>query len=92
MPAPDPQTMALRSGIVPQCAKRVRLLALGLFLLTACLNPMPEEFPSNDGDAVVTGIPGLKNQSRCAGSVHARNTISGGASNMRLRVKPRSNV
>jgi hypothetical protein len=58
MPPPDPQTMARRSGLVPRCAKRARLLALALFPFSACLNPMPEEFPSNDGEPVVTGIPG----------------------------------
>lgn len=58
MPAPDPQTLAPRSGIVPQCAKRTRLLALALCLFSACLNPMPEEFPSADEEAVIVG-PGL---------------------------------
>jgi hypothetical protein len=59
MPAPDPQTLAPRSGLVPQCAKRGKPLACLLVLLSACLNPMPEEFPSND-DAVpvIGGVPG----------------------------------
>jgi hypothetical protein len=58
MPAPDPQTMAPRSGVAPACARRTRLLALALVLFSACLNPMPEEFPSNDEGAVIIG-PGL---------------------------------
>ncbi len=55
MPTPDPQTLAPRSGIVPLCAKRTRLLALALCLFSACLNPMPEEFPSADEEAVLDG-------------------------------------
>jgi hypothetical protein len=57
MPAPDPQTLAARSGVVPRCAKRSRLLALALCLFSACLNPRPEEFPP-EGEAVMVG-PGL---------------------------------
>jgi len=59
MPAPDPQTLAPRSELVPKCAKgakRAKLVALLLLLFSACLNPMPEEFPSN-GDVIV-GVPG----------------------------------
>jgi hypothetical protein len=58
MPAPDPLTLASRSGNVPVRAKRIRLLALALCLFSACLNPMPEEFPSNDEEAIIIG-PGL---------------------------------
>lgn len=55
MAAPDQRTMASRSGTGPICAKRAKLLPLGLLLVCACLNPMPEEFPSNDGPEVTVG-------------------------------------
>jgi hypothetical protein len=55
MPTPDRETMAPRSGFEPECARRARLLALALLLLSACLNPMPEEFPSNDDPVNVGG-------------------------------------
>jgi hypothetical protein len=41
---------------VPICAKHVRFLALAL--LGACLNPMPEELPSNDDSVVNNGVSG----------------------------------
>jgi hypothetical protein len=53
MPTFDPMTMAQRSELVPHCASRARLWAM--LLLSACLNPMPEEFPSEDGSAVQLG-------------------------------------
>jgi hypothetical protein len=43
---------------VPQCANRGKPLALLLVLLSACLNPMPEEFPSNEDGVSVIGTPG----------------------------------
>jgi hypothetical protein len=58
MPTPDPQTLAPRSGLVPQCAKGGKPLALLVILFSACLNPMPEEFPSNDDGVPVIGEPG----------------------------------
>jgi hypothetical protein len=57
MPAPDPQTLAARSGLVPQCAKGGKPFALLLVLLSGCLNPMPEEFPSNDSLVPDIGEP-----------------------------------
>lgn len=58
MRAPDPQTLTARSGPVPQCAKRGEAIAFLLVLLSACLNPRPEEFPSNDDMSAVIGTPG----------------------------------
>jgi hypothetical protein len=42
---------------VPQCAKRGKALAFLLVLLSACLNPRPEEFPSN-AEVSAIGTPG----------------------------------
>lgn len=56
MPAPDRQTMARRSEVVSQCAKRARLWAI--LLLSACLNPRPEELPSNDDGPGLSATPG----------------------------------
>jgi hypothetical protein len=57
MPAPDPQTLAARSGLVPQCAKGGKPFVLLLVLFSGCLNPMPEEFPSNDSLVPDIGEP-----------------------------------
>lgn len=54
MPPPDRETMAPRSGLEPECARRARVLALVVLMISACLNPMPEEFPSN-GESVSVG-------------------------------------
>lgn len=46
MAAADDVTRAARSRFVPRCAAATAWVCL---LLGACLNPMPEEFPSHEG-------------------------------------------
>jgi hypothetical protein len=45
MPAPERPTMARRPGVVPLCAACAALLAVA-GVLFGCLNPMPDDFPS----------------------------------------------
>jgi hypothetical protein len=52
--AAERRTLAFRSGFVPKCALISALFGGGL--LSACLNPLPEEFPTRDRGAVVTEI------------------------------------
>jgi hypothetical protein len=68
MATPKPMARAPRSGGVPVCA--ICLALLGGVALAACLNPMPEEFPSDrdappsnpvPNDALGVGTPGTDN-------------------------------
>lgn len=50
MRAPEPSTLARRSGAVPICAVfAVVLVWVGL--VSGCLNPMPDDFPSQRGES-----------------------------------------
>lgn len=52
MAAPERRATARRSGVVPTCAAFAAALAYAL--ATACLNPMPDDFPSNDESGSAT--------------------------------------
>ena len=53
MAAPDRQTQASRSGFVPRSA--IGALVWACAVIVACLNPMPEEFPSGQADVDTSG-------------------------------------
>jgi hypothetical protein len=63
----DFPTGARRSWFVPVCAMSALLLGAGLF--SACLNPMPDDFPSSaDGPVNVAGSGGSSSVVGSAGT------------------------
>jgi hypothetical protein len=65
MASSERHTRAARSGFVPKCAGRA-LWAIAL-LLAACLNPMPDDFPSSRDTDTPVITPGLGGASAVEG-------------------------
>jgi hypothetical protein len=74
MATPRRTARAARSGVAPVCA--ICLALLGSVALAACLNPMPEEFPSDRDPTPVTLNP---NEDLGVGAAGTGGSSAGGA-------------